>query len=113
MSLFDEQLIRKNGYSRQLIEKISVLIADILAACFTNLPRVIVSNCHCNSIEARKRSVRPAGHLLDTTPLPYLTQKCPIECQTVQSLVFSFHNNPQKKTTENSLNGKKSIYHLS
>ncbi|XP_059277711.1 uncharacterized protein LOC132031837 [Lycium ferocissimum] len=64
--LLDNEIGDFEGESH-LFEKISVLIADILAACFTNLPKVIVSNCRCNSIEARERSVRRAALLLGET----------------------------------------------
>ncbi|GJT78413.1 Rho guanyl-nucleotide exchange factor 12 [Tanacetum coccineum] len=41
----------------QLLEWISNMIADILCACFTNLPCVIKKMCHHNAIEKREDSV--------------------------------------------------------
>ncbi|KAL0325228.1 UNVERIFIED_CONTAM: hypothetical protein Sradi_5092100 [Sesamum radiatum] len=39
-----------------LFERLYIMIADILAACFTNLPCVIITKCHSNSIEERGRA---------------------------------------------------------
>ncbi|KAG8379335.1 hypothetical protein BUALT_Bualt07G0077700 [Buddleja alternifolia] len=51
----------------ELFERLSVMIADILAACLTNLPRVIATMCHRNAIEKRERNVREAFILLGKT----------------------------------------------
>ncbi|KAL8041970.1 hypothetical protein ABFX02_09G019300 [Erythranthe guttata] len=51
----------------ELFEQLSVMIADILAACFTNLGHVITMKCHCNAIEEREKSVRKAALLLGET----------------------------------------------
>ncbi|GJR72126.1 hypothetical protein Tco_0084491 [Tanacetum coccineum] len=48
----------------QLFEWISNMIADILCACFTNLPCVIKTMCHHDAIEKREDSVRSATQLL-------------------------------------------------
>ncbi|GJV37651.1 hypothetical protein Tco_1410128 [Tanacetum coccineum] len=48
----------------QLLEWISNMIADILCACFTNLPCVIKKMCHHDAIEKREDSVRSAAQLL-------------------------------------------------
>ncbi|GJV65792.1 hypothetical protein Tco_1476620 [Tanacetum coccineum] len=48
----------------QLLEWISNMIADILCACFTNLPCVIKKMCHHEAIEKREDSVRSAAQLL-------------------------------------------------
>ncbi|GJS87997.1 hypothetical protein Tco_0770633 [Tanacetum coccineum] len=48
----------------QLLEWISNMIADILCACFTNLPCVIKTMCHHDAIEKREDSVRSAAQLL-------------------------------------------------
>ncbi|KAL0352605.1 UNVERIFIED_CONTAM: hypothetical protein Scaly_1649200 [Sesamum calycinum] len=50
-----------------LFERLYIMIADILAACFTNLPRVIITKCHSNSIEEREKSVHEAFLLLCKT----------------------------------------------
>nr|GEV80648.1 hypothetical protein CTI12_AA145900 [Tanacetum cinerariifolium] len=49
----------------KLLEWISNMIADILCACFTNLPCVIKMMCHHDAIEKREdNSVRSAAQLL-------------------------------------------------
>ncbi|KAF7145495.1 hypothetical protein RHSIM_Rhsim04G0033400 [Rhododendron simsii] len=50
-----------------LFEKLSIMIADILGACLTNLPRVIIQKCYCSAIEERDKSVRRAACLLGET----------------------------------------------
>ncbi|KAF7145749.1 hypothetical protein RHSIM_Rhsim04G0106900 [Rhododendron simsii] len=49
---------------RDLFEKLSIMTADILGACLTNLPRVIIRKCYCSAIEERDKSVRRAARLL-------------------------------------------------
>ncbi|GFP92380.1 hypothetical protein PHJA_001382100 [Phtheirospermum japonicum] len=48
----------------ELCERLSIIISDILAACFTNLARVIMLKCHSNSIKEREKSIRQAALLL-------------------------------------------------
>ncbi|GJR15757.1 hypothetical protein Tco_0798409 [Tanacetum coccineum] len=48
----------------QLLEWISNMIADILCACFSNLPCIIKMMCHHDAIEKREDSVRSAAQLL-------------------------------------------------
>ncbi|KAK6148369.1 hypothetical protein DH2020_019281 [Rehmannia glutinosa] len=50
-----------------LFERLSVMIADILAACLTNLAHVITTMCHHNAIEKREKSVHKAFLLLGKT----------------------------------------------
>ncbi|KAG8378857.1 hypothetical protein BUALT_Bualt07G0028300 [Buddleja alternifolia] len=50
-----------------LFEQLSIMIADIMAACFTNLGRVITMRCHSNGIEEMEKSVRKAALLLGET----------------------------------------------
>ncbi|KAL8465458.1 hypothetical protein ACS0TY_034818 [Phlomoides rotata] len=50
-----------------LFDELCVMIADIVAACLTNLPRVITTMCHRNAIEKREKSVRKAFLLLGET----------------------------------------------
>ncbi|KAL2243718.1 uncharacterized protein LOC105157443 [Sesamum indicum] len=50
-----------------LFERLSVMIADILAACFTNLSHVMITKCHRNAIEEREKSVHEAFLLLGKT----------------------------------------------
>ncbi|KAL7618584.1 hypothetical protein Lser_V15G01839 [Lactuca serriola] len=48
----------------ELFEWISTIIADLLCACFTNLPRVITMKCHDDAIEKREDNIRTAAQLL-------------------------------------------------
>lgn len=48
----------------ELFDRISAMIAGILAACLTNLGRVIAKKCHLKAIEDRERSVFEAARLL-------------------------------------------------
>ncbi|KAL2515321.1 hypothetical protein Fot_29292 [Forsythia ovata] len=50
-----------------LFDQLSTMIADVLAACLTNLTRVITMKCHQNAIEEREKSVRQAALLLGET----------------------------------------------
>ncbi|XP_071719462.1 uncharacterized protein [Rutidosis leptorrhynchoides] len=47
-----------------IFERLTSLIADILLACFTNLPRVITMKCHHDAIEKRQDSIRTAAQIL-------------------------------------------------
>ncbi|XP_071711250.1 uncharacterized protein [Rutidosis leptorrhynchoides] len=51
----------------ELFEKLSSLVSDILAACLTNLPQVIITKCHESAIEKREASVTDVVKLLGTT----------------------------------------------
>ncbi|CAH1442197.1 unnamed protein product [Lactuca virosa] len=48
----------------ELFEWISTIIADLLFACFTNLPHVLTMKCHEDAIEKREESIRIAAQLL-------------------------------------------------
>ncbi|GJW98739.1 hypothetical protein Tco_0180547 [Tanacetum coccineum] len=50
-----------------LFTELSSMIADILAACLTNLPQLIVTKCHESVIEKRESSVNAAAQLLGET----------------------------------------------
>lgn len=50
-----------------VFEQLCVMIADILAACFTNLPNVVTMMCRCNAIEKREKSVGKAFVVLGRT----------------------------------------------
>ncbi|GKA38556.1 hypothetical protein Tco_0731107 [Tanacetum coccineum] len=52
---------------KQLFALLNGMIADILSACFTNLPRVITMKCHESMIEKREASVKGAARLLGKT----------------------------------------------
>ncbi|KAL2545319.1 hypothetical protein Fot_14552 [Forsythia ovata] len=48
----------------QVFEKLSVIIADIFAACLINLPHVILMKCYSSSIEEREKCIKEATRLL-------------------------------------------------
>ncbi|GFP87483.1 hypothetical protein PHJA_000892000 [Phtheirospermum japonicum] len=48
----------------EMFERLSIMISDILAACLTNLGRVIRLKCHSNAIKEREKSIRQAALLL-------------------------------------------------
>ncbi|KAH7867489.1 hypothetical protein Vadar_034175 [Vaccinium darrowii] len=50
-----------------LFEQLSIMIADIVGACLTNLPLVIARKCYGSPIEEREKSVRHAASLLGET----------------------------------------------
>ncbi|XP_022893646.1 uncharacterized protein LOC111408095 [Olea europaea var. sylvestris] len=41
----------------QVFERLSVIVADIFAACLTNLPHVILKKCNNSTIEEREKSI--------------------------------------------------------
>ncbi|KAM0018095.1 hypothetical protein Hdeb2414_s0027g00695341 [Helianthus debilis subsp. tardiflorus] len=49
---------------KELFDNLSSMIADIMAACLTNLPQVIAMKCHTSAIEIREASVKDAARLL-------------------------------------------------
>ncbi|KAJ9554754.1 hypothetical protein OSB04_009368 [Centaurea solstitialis] len=51
----------------ELFGQLSSMISDILAACLTNLPKVIAIKCHASAIEKREASVHAAAQLLGET----------------------------------------------
>ncbi|XP_076938711.1 uncharacterized protein LOC143606994 [Bidens hawaiensis] len=59
---WNEQTSWPNG--EKLFDWISTIIADILCACFTNLPRVIKIMCQHHAIEKRGDNIRIAAELL-------------------------------------------------
>ncbi|KAL6008406.1 hypothetical protein ACLOJK_033916 [Asimina triloba] len=60
----------------ELMEFLQIMIADILLACLTNLPRSILMHCSCGRIETWESSVREAAYLLGEVAdvLEYLGQ---------------------------------------
>ncbi|KAG8378837.1 hypothetical protein BUALT_Bualt07G0026300 [Buddleja alternifolia] len=59
--------VESDKTDEEMFEQISIMIADIIAACLTNLARVITMKCHSNAIEERGKSVRKAALLLGET----------------------------------------------
>ncbi|XP_076927486.1 uncharacterized protein LOC143591056 [Bidens hawaiensis] len=56
-----------NISQEELFNKLTTRIADILAACLSNLPRVIAMKCHTDVIEKREASAHAAARLLGET----------------------------------------------
>ncbi|KAJ0816160.1 hypothetical protein HanPI659440_Chr00c19g0734291 [Helianthus annuus] len=52
---------------KELFDSLSSMIADIIAACLTNLPQAIIMKCHTSVIEEREASVYDAAQLLGET----------------------------------------------
>ncbi|CAA3009485.1 Hypothetical predicted protein [Olea europaea subsp. europaea] len=50
-----------------VFEKLSVIIADIFAACLTNLPCLILKKCSNSAIEEREKSIEEASYILGET----------------------------------------------
>nr|GME00392.1 uncharacterized protein LOC109146636 [Ipomoea batatas] len=61
-SVLSEKLENEN-----LFEHISVMIADILGACLTNLPEAITAKCSSVSIEKREETVQKMAHIIGET----------------------------------------------
>nr|GMD99841.1 ATP-dependent RNA helicase [Ipomoea batatas] len=53
--------------NESLFEHISVMIADILGACLTNLPEAITAKCSSVSIEKREETVQKMAHIIGET----------------------------------------------
>ncbi|PHU16261.1 hypothetical protein BC332_17466 [Capsicum chinense] len=64
-------LLNSEGHNdlvdEKLFERLSIIIADILSACFTNLPRAITMACNSGVIEEREKSVHRAALLVGKT----------------------------------------------
>ncbi|KAK4365206.1 hypothetical protein RND71_016564 [Anisodus tanguticus] len=64
-------LLHSGGHNdlvdEKLFERLSITIADILSACFTNLPRAITMVCNSGAIEERERSMCRAALLVGKT----------------------------------------------
>ncbi|KAJ0749989.1 hypothetical protein HanPSC8_Chr05g0204001 [Helianthus annuus] len=62
-----ETIIGEKESNKRLFDELSSRIADIMAACLTNLPQVIAKKCHTSVIEKREASVEAAAILLGET----------------------------------------------
>ncbi|XP_022895121.1 uncharacterized protein LOC111409317 [Olea europaea var. sylvestris] len=51
----------------QVFERFSVIVADIFAACLTNLPHAILKKCNNSAIEERDKIIKETTHLLGET----------------------------------------------
>ncbi|XP_076956599.1 uncharacterized protein LOC143631861 [Bidens hawaiensis] len=61
------ETIIKDSENKSFDESISSRIADIMAACLTNLPQVIAMKCHTSAIENREACVKGAAEILGET----------------------------------------------
>ncbi|MFS7900008.1 hypothetical protein Hanom_Chr00s089960g01798461 [Helianthus anomalus] len=52
---------------KELFDTLSSIIADLIAACLTNLPQAITMKCHTSVIEEREDNVKDAAQLLGET----------------------------------------------
>ncbi|KAJ0745410.1 hypothetical protein HanPI659440_Chr10g0398351 [Helianthus annuus] len=61
---------------KELFDSLSSMIADIIAACLTNLPQIIIMKCHYMSARKERRaSVKDAAQFLgETTEIIKLLQ---------------------------------------
>ncbi|KAI3523300.1 hypothetical protein L1887_01361 [Cichorium endivia] len=74
---------------KELFVQLSSIIADILAACLTNLPQVIAMKCQTSAIEKREASVQAAAQLLgETTQIINSLQQCELPCLDPDELAF-------------------------
>uniref|UniRef100_A0A251SYG3 Uncharacterized protein n=1 Tax=Helianthus annuus TaxID=4232 RepID=A0A251SYG3_HELAN len=67
MCRITETIIDDTESHKKLFDELSSRIADIMAACLTNLPHVIAMKCHTSVIEKREASVQVATKLLGET----------------------------------------------
>ncbi|XP_076885496.1 uncharacterized protein LOC143535041 [Bidens hawaiensis] len=67
MSHIAQTIINDKESHEKLFEELSSRIADIMVACLTNLPQVIVMKVHTSVIEKREASVKAAARLLGET----------------------------------------------
>ncbi|KAI3782790.1 hypothetical protein L2E82_12846 [Cichorium intybus] len=73
----------------ELVVQLSSMIADIMAACLTNFPRVIAMKCHAREIEKREVSVLAAAKLLgETTQIINTIQDCELPNLNPDELAF-------------------------
>ncbi|KAJ0922443.1 hypothetical protein HanPSC8_Chr05g0203941 [Helianthus annuus] len=67
MSGVTETITGNKDSNERLFDELSSIIADVMAACLTNLPQVIAKKCHTSVIEEREASVEVAAILLGET----------------------------------------------
>ncbi|KAJ0724257.1 hypothetical protein HanPI659440_Chr12g0445751 [Helianthus annuus] len=67
MCRITETIIDDTESHKKLFDELSSRIADIMAACLTNLPHVIAMKCHTSVIEKREASVQVATKLIGET----------------------------------------------
>ncbi|XP_071735467.1 uncharacterized protein [Rutidosis leptorrhynchoides] len=65
--LYDNQINDEKISEQELFALLCSMIADILSACFTNIPRVIKMKCRESDIEKRESSVKAATKLFGRT----------------------------------------------
>ncbi|KAI3815465.1 hypothetical protein L1987_15133 [Smallanthus sonchifolius] len=67
MSRITKEIIDDKESQKELFAELSSRIADIMAACLTNLPQVIAMKCHTSVIEKREACIQAAARLLGET----------------------------------------------
>ncbi|KAJ9549881.1 hypothetical protein OSB04_022424 [Centaurea solstitialis] len=73
----------------ELFTLLSSMIADILCACLTNIPRVITTKCHESVIEKREASVEVAAKLLGrSTKIIKKLEACRLPCMDPDKMAF-------------------------
>nr|KAJ0199107.1 hypothetical protein LSAT_V11C600315380 [Lactuca sativa] len=71
----------------ELFVQLSLMSADILAACLTNFPQVILMKCHTSAIERREANVQAAAQLLgETTKIINTLQERELPCLNTDDL---------------------------
>ncbi|XP_024984257.1 uncharacterized protein LOC112520190 [Cynara cardunculus var. scolymus] len=73
----------------ELFEWISTIIADLLWACFTNLPRVITLKCHHDAIEKRRERIQTAARLLgESKTILNILKECQLPDLDQESMAY-------------------------
>ncbi|XP_059659043.1 uncharacterized protein LOC132305417 [Cornus florida] len=78
-----------NQTDEGLFDQLSIMIADILGACLTNLPCIITMKSFCSAIEEREKSVRHAAQLLgETEEILKILQQCELPCLNPDKVAY-------------------------
>ncbi|KAI3815464.1 hypothetical protein L1987_15132 [Smallanthus sonchifolius] len=67
MSRITKEIIDDKESQKELFAELSSRIADIMAACLTNLPQVIAMKCHTSVIEKSEACIQVVARLLGET----------------------------------------------
>ncbi|KAL6517931.1 hypothetical protein OROMI_033632 [Orobanche minor] len=87
--LLNDQSNIKPISEEELFALLSCMIADILYACLTNIPRVITTKCHESVIEKREASVEVAAKLLGrSTEIIKKIEACQLPCMDPDKMAF-------------------------
>ncbi|KAJ9549882.1 hypothetical protein OSB04_022425 [Centaurea solstitialis] len=87
--LLNDQSNIKPISEEELFALLSCMIADILCACLTNIPRVITTKCQESVIEKREASVEVAAKLLGrSTEIIKKLETCRLPCMDPDKMAF-------------------------